>query len=110
MREYFFKKQFSFVNFTTSREGNEFDTEIKKLRNWLAPLDSVESFCEGVSLDSKFCTKMEKKLLKMEQFFCIVKNYFLFKQMFNVDAVLDGKPIDYKVHQSLGAFSFCSFF
>ena len=73
MREYFFKKQFSFVNFTTSREGNEFDTEIKKLRNWLAPLDSVESFCEGVSLDSKFCTKMEKKLLKMEQFFVSLK-------------------------------------
>ena len=43
MREYFFKKQFNFVNFTTSREGTEFDREIKKLRNWLAKI-SAPSF------------------------------------------------------------------
>ena len=43
LREYFFKKQFNFVNFTTSREGTEFDREIKKLRNWLAKI-SVPSF------------------------------------------------------------------
>ena len=30
--------------------------------------------------------------------------------MFNADAVLDGKLIDYKVHQSLGSFIFCFFF
>ena len=39
----FFKKQYDVFNFKTSREGTEFDREIKKLRNWLAKI-SASSF------------------------------------------------------------------
>ena len=31
-------------------------------------LDSVKEFGEGGSLDTKFCVKLKKKLLNMEQF------------------------------------------
>ena len=57
-----------------------------------------------------FCARLEKKLLKMEQFFLLLKkiSFLSFKQMFDADAALDGKPIDFKVFQSsLGLFIFC---
>ena len=43
----------------------------------------------------------------MEQLFVLLKTilFLSFKQMFNAHAVLDGKPIDFKVFQSsLGLF------
>ena len=57
-----------------------------------------------------FCARLEKKLLKMEQFFLLLKkiSFLSFKQMFDADAALDGKPVDFKVFQSsLGLFIFC---
>ena len=60
----------------------------------------MKTFCKGVSL---VLHKNGKVDLENGAIFCIVNNYFLFKQMFNVDAVLDGKLIDYKVHQSLAS-------
>ena len=46
----------------------------------------------------------------MEQFYVSLKtiSFLFFKQMFDADAALDGKPIDFKVFQSsLGSFIFC---
>ena len=34
-------------------------------------LDSVKTFGESGSLDIKFCTRLEKKLLKKDQFFVL---------------------------------------
>ena len=72
-------------------------------------LDSVKTVGEGGSLDTRFGTRLEKKLLKMEQFFVSLKtiSFLSFKQMFDGDTALDGKPIDFKVFQSsLGLFIF----
>ena len=74
-------------------------------------LDSVMTFAEEGSSDTKFCARLEKTLLKMEQFFVSLKtiSFLTFKQMFDADAALDGKPIDFKIFQnSLGLFIFCS--
>ena len=64
-------------------------------------MDSVKVLGEGGSLDSKFCAR---KKLKMELFVVLKTNSSLsFKQM--LDAVTDGKPMDFKVFQSsLGFF------
>ena len=46
----------------------------------------------------------------MDQFFVSLKtiSFLSLKQMFDADADLDGKPIDFKVFQSsLGLFIFC---
>ena len=64
-------------------------------------------FGEGGSLDTKFCAGMEKKLLKMEQFFVSLKtiSFQSFKQRFDADAALDGNLLDFRVfHSSLGLF------
>ena len=50
---------------------------------------------------------MEKKLLKMEQFFVSLKtiSFQSFKQRFDADAALDGNLLDFRVfHSSLGLF------
>ena len=47
----------------------------------------------------------------MEQYFVSLKTvlFMSFKQIFDADGTLDGKPIDFKVFQSsLGLFIFCS--
>ena len=36
-------------------------------------LDSLKTFGEGSSLGTNFCARFEKKLLKMEQFFVLLK-------------------------------------
>ena len=61
-------------------------------------------------LGTKFCARLEKKLLKMEQSFMSLKtiSFLSFKQMLDADAALNDKPIDFKVFQSsLGLFIFC---
>ena len=57
---------------------------------------------KGGSLDTKFYTRLEKKVLKIEQFFVSLKaiSFPSFKQMFDADAALDGKPIGFKAFQS----------
>ena len=41
--------------------------------HWDATLDSVKTFGEGGGLDTKFCARLEKKLLKMEKLFVLLK-------------------------------------
>ena len=70
----------------------------------------MKTFGEGGSLDTRFCARLEKKLLEMWQLFVLLKtiSFLSFKQMFDAHAALDGKPIDFKVFQSsLGLFIFC---
>ena len=56
-------------------------------------LDPVKTFGEGCSLDTTFCTRLKKWLLKMEQVFAMLKAipFLSFKQTLNTDAALDGQ-------------------
>ena len=75
-----------------------------------ATLDSVKAFGEGGSLDTKFCGRLEKKSLEMEQLFVLLKamSFLSFKKMFDTHAALNGRLIDFKIFQSsLGLFIFC---
>ena len=60
--------------------------------------DSVKIFDKEGSLDTKFCTRLEKKFLKIDQFFVSSKaiSFLSFKQI-NGDAALDGQHMDFKV-------------
>ena len=40
-----------------------------------ATLDSVKAFDKGGGLETMFCARFEKKLLKMEQFFVSLKGF-----------------------------------
>ena len=60
-------------------------------------VDSVKTFNEGGSSYAKFCTRLEKNLFEMEQFFFSSKtiSFLPFKQIFDADTALDDKPMDY---------------
>ena len=65
-------------------------------------LDSLKVFGEERSLDTKFCARLEKKFLEMDQFFVSSKaiSFLSFKQMSDADVALDGNTMDFKAFQS----------
>ena len=58
-------------------------------------LGSRQTFGARDNLDTKSCSRLKKKFLKMEQFFVLTKNisFLSFKQMFDADAALDSEPV-----------------
>ena len=52
-------------------------------------LGSRQTFGARDNLDTKFCSRLKKKFLKMEQFFVLTKNI----SMFDADAALDSEPV-----------------
>ena len=71
--------------------------------------DKQDYSCRLLYLSVGNLKKFEKKL-KMDQFFVALNtiSFLSFKQIFDAAIALDGRPIDFKVFQSvLGLFIFC---